>query len=681
MGAFAFCFVSLLTWSPGQLLGASLAMIHPDVLLHEWQAFQQTGRCDEAKIAPQILRSWQRCMALAAPSSYPSTQSPELPVELEQTQSALVTLARPYMEDLYQFVEGSGFAVMLVDAALVILEVIGDMPILTELQELGLLRGVQLVEEKVGTLALNLALSEALPWQTQGPEHYCRCFHNVACSAAPIFDVSGQAMGLIGVIGPAVAVHAHTLGMVIAVTQAIQAQLRNNMLLAETHAHLGALNAAIEAMSEGLILLDIQGHISKINSRAAQMLGLSMHSAAGRPLNELIELPSTLAIAIEHRRSINDQELLFPGHQDSVVVLGSVRSVWERSQRYLGALITLRPADSVQRLVQRVVGAQARFSFADVTGESVAIQIALRLARIAANSPAPVLLIGELGVGKNVFAHAIHNASARADEAFVMLNCAAVFRTLLLGELLGYEGGQAEHPEGRPGKFELARAGTLLLEDVDALTMEAQTVLLRVIDTRSLIRVGGQRVIPVDLRIIATCTGDLEQAVAAGRFRADLFYRLSVLSIDIPPLRARGDDILLLLDHILGLMTQRLGRKVLFTPEALSALRAYHWPGNIRELEAVLETVLHASEKSVLTLSDLPQNITQALVNAAPHSSQSRLYDLQASAEREALLRAGREAAGHLGRMATTLGISRATLWRKMKLYGLTKAHFWQTSV
>jgi transcriptional activator for dhaKLM operon len=656
-----------------------MTITQADAPLREWEAFQATGRCDEAAIAPPIVRSWQRCAAagldarqLRVHAGGGAAQEPD------PAQAALVALARPYMEDLYQFVEGSGFAVLLVDPALVVAEVIGDAPMLAELRLYGLLRGGSLRESQVGTLALNLALHEALPWQTRGAEHYCVCFHQLACSAAPLFDVGGQAMGLIGVVGPSVSAHAHTLGMVIAVTQAIQAQLRNNMLLAETNDHLAELNAAIEAMSEGLVLLDAQGRVSKINSRAAQMLGLSARGAAGRLLDELIELPAALAVALERRREINDQELLFPGRKGSVVALGSVRPVWDRSRRYLGALITLRPSDSVQRLVQRVVGAQARFSFADIIGESSAMQAAMRHARIAANSTAPVLLIGELGVGKELFAHAIHNASAHAGEAFVVLNCAAVSRTLLLGELLGYEGGQSGRAEGRPGKLELAHGGTLLLEDVGALTVEAQTSLLRVIETQNLIRMGGQRVVAVDVRIIATSNSDLARAVADGRFRAELFYRLSVLTINIPPLRARGDDVLLLLDQILAMMTRRLGRQVLFAPEALSALRAYHWPGNVRELEAALERLLHMSEKSVLTLADLPQPIAQALPSAGGATSPlDRLYDRQALAERDAILRAGREAAGHLGRAAERLGISRATLWRKMKLYGLTKEHFW----
>jgi transcriptional activator for dhaKLM operon len=440
-------------------------------------------------------------------------------------------------------------------------------------------------------------------------------------------------------------------------------------------------------MSEGLIFLDAQNNLTKLNSRAGHMLGLSPRSAAGRPLAELLELPAALRAALEQRRALNDQELLFAGRKGSVAVLCSVRPLWDRGRRSMGALITLRPPESVQRLVQQVVGAHARFHFADIVGESQPMQAALRHARIAANSQTAVLLHGETGVGKELFAHAIHNASTRAEGPFVALNCAAVPRMLLMGELLGYEGGQASRTEGRPGKIELAQSGTLLLEDVGALTFEAQTSLLRVIETQNLIRIGGRRVVPVDARIIATSSGNLEREVSEGRFRADLFLRLSVLTIDIPPLRARGDDILLLLDQMLTWLNRRLGKQVLFGPDALAALRAYSWPGNVRELEAVMERLLHMTEKSVLILADLPTIIAQAfpatgLLGHSHGATQApRLYDRHAAAERDAILRAGRENAGHLGRTAERLGISRATLWRKMKLYGLTKEHFWRPFV
>src|SRR6266545_1312987 len=656
-----------------------------DATFQAWEDFQATGRCDDTAITPPILRSWQRC-AMAGLDARGAC-SPETYVALARAapQEELVALVRPYMEDLYQFVEGSGLAVLLADAALTVVEIIGDVEMREALRSLGVQRGANLREDRVGSLALNLSLHEALPWQTRGAEHYCACYHQFACSAAPLFDVEGRAMGVIGVMGRSEGAHAHTLGMVIAVTQAIQAQVRNNMLLAETNIHLAELNAAIEAMSEGLIFLDAHGHVSKINARAGQVLGLAPRSVAGRALDELLVLPATLATALERRHEISEQELLFPGRKGAVAALCSVRPVWDRSRRYIGALITLRPSESVQRLVQRVVGAEARFSFTDIVGESPAMQAALRHARVAANASAPVLLIGEPGAGKELFAHAIHNAGARSDEPFVLLNCAAVPRTLLMGELLGYEGGQAgrtavrqDSADGRPGKLELAHGGTLLLQDVDALTVEAQTSLLRVIETQHLIRIGGQRVVAVDARVIATTNSDIDRAVAERRFRAELFYRLSVLTIAIPPLRARGDDVLLLLDQIVAAMNLRSGRQVLFAPEALGALRAYPWPGNVRELEATLERLLQMTEKSVLTLADLPPPIAQSLVSSsAALAPTARLYDRHAMAERDAIMRAGREAAGHLGHAAERLGISRATLWRKMKLYGLTKEHFW----
>jgi transcriptional activator for dhaKLM operon len=493
--------------------------------------------------------------------------------------------------------------------------------------------------------------------------------------------VNGRAIGVLGVLGPAEAAHAHTLGMVIAAAQAIEGQTRNNLLLAETNDHLAELNAVIEAMSEGIIFVDAHGRLSKINMRACQLLGLTLRGAAGRPLETLFTLPQPLRAALEQRHEHGDQELLFEGRKGPVAALCSLRYVWDRSRRYRGALITLRPQESVQRLVQQVVGAQARFTFADIIGESPAMQAALRHARVAAYSPAPVLLEGEPGTGKELFAHALHHAGPRVTGPFIVLNCAAVPRSLLLGELVGHEGQSGEHgqrvsAEGRPGKLELAQGGTLLLEEVGALSPEAQTSLLRAIETGHLIRLGGRRVIPLDVRIVTTTNTNLQTNVDDGRFRAELLLRLSVFLIKIPSLRERGNDVLLLITHMLAAMNRRLGKQTLLAPEALAALRAYPWPGNVRELEATLERLLHMNEKSVLSPEDLPATFAHYV---SPNSVlPPRLYDHQALAEREAILRACRETGGHIGRAAERLGVSRATLWRKMKLYDIAREQFWQ---
>ena len=271
-----------------------------------------------------------------------------------------------------------------------------------------------------------------------------------------------------------------------------------------------------------------------------------------------------------------------------------------------------------------------------------------------------------------MLAQAIHNASSRASGPFISLNCATVPRALLGAELFGVEGGEEGERVrvGRPGKLELAQDGTLFLEEVSLLPRDIQTDLLRVIETHHAIRVGGRRVVPINARIVATSSSSLERLVAEGRFRTELANRLSIISLELPPLRERGEDVLLLVAQMLRMLCDQLGKQVVLAPDALAALRAYSWPGNIRELEVTLERLLHQSEKSVLTRADLPSAIAQATLDAAP-----RLSDSYNRAEREAILQAGRQANGHLGLTAMLLGISRATLWRKMRRLGLNREH------
>lgn len=643
-------------------------------LFNAWETFTHTGSATTPLIAPPILRSWQRCAAAKLNPNVPALDTP-LPLP-KHAHAALRELARPSMEDVYQFVEGSGFTVLLFDHTLCLVEQIGDPAMVELVAALRLGLGTNWVEARIGTMAVNLALAEAMPWQTRAAEHYCQVYHQFTCSAAPLFAVDGSALGVLGVLGPSEAAHAHTLGMVIAAAQAIHAQLRNDLLLVETNDHLAELTAVIEAMNEGILFVDPQGSLSKINTHASELLGLAARGVTGRPLEELISLPLPLRAALERRQELADQELLFESRKGPVATRCSLHPVWDRGRHYRGALITLRPLESVQRLVQRVVGAQARFTFADILGESPALQAALRHARIAAYSPTPVLLEGEAGVGKELFAHAIHHAGARADGPFVTLSCAALPRSLLLGELIGIEGQPSSESaarlpsESRPGKLELAQGGTLLLEDVGALSPEAQTSLLRVIETGHLIRLGGRRVVPLDTRILATTTTNLQSDVNDGRFRPELLLRLSVLSIRIPPLRDRGDDTLLLITHMVAATNRRLGKQTLLAPDALAALCAYSWPGNVRELEATIERLLHFTEKSVLTLDDLPPAIVRHTNGAT--SATPRLHDRHALTEREAILRACRETGGHLSRAAERLGVSRATLWRKMKRYQIT---------
>src|SRR5258706_6378711 len=278
-----------------------------------------------------------------------------------------------------------------------------------------------------------------------------------------------------------------------------------------------------------------------------------------------------------------------------------------------GFVMILRSIERVQKLVHRMTGARARLTFANVIGESPTLKEALRLARLAANSNSTVLLRGETGTGKEIFAQSIHNSSARADGPFVAINCAAIPRELINTELFGYEGGSftGADRQGRSGKFEQAHWGTLFLDEIGDMPLDLQTTLLRAIETRTIVRIGGQRVISADVRIIAATHKDLREEARLGNFRSDLYYRLNVLTIEIPPLRERADDLPLLVQHFLHRQSRALGRLFTITPEAMEALRQYNWPGNVRELENMLERVTYLMPKNTITIGDLPIDLQQ----------------------------------------------------------------------
>jgi len=296
----------------------------------------------------------------------------------------------------------------------------------------------------------------------------------------------------------------------------------------------------------------------------------------------------------------------------------------------------------------------------------------LYYARVAAQGDSNVLLLGESGTGKEMFAQAIHNESRRADGPLIAINCAAIPRELMASELFGYEGAFAGGEDGRPGKFELADGGTIFFDNVDGMPLDVQASILRVIDTREIIRLGGTRVIPLDVRVIAASNNvDLAHEVQRGHFRADLFYRLNVLALTIPPLRERGNDILLLVVHLIEKFARRLGKSVTVSPGAMAVLQSYHWPGNVRELENVLERAMYVMEGCEVTVEHLPRELRMATIGGTDEV----VLTLQ-EAERQAVIRAGRALRGNVTRMSNALGIGRTTLWRKMKTFNLSPDSF-----
>ncbi|MBI4964909.1 MAG: sigma-54-dependent Fis family transcriptional regulator [Desulfomonile tiedjei] len=313
----------------------------------------------------------------------------------------------------------------------------------------------------------------------------------------------------------------------------------------------------------------------------------------------------------------------------------------------------------------------------NIVGKSRAMETVFSLMKRVADTPTTVLITGESGTGKELIARGIHKASSRSQAPFVSINCAAVPENLLESELFGYEKGAFTGAVSlKQGKFEFADSGSLFLDEVGEMSLNLQVKLLRVLQEQEFQRVGGNKDIKVDVRIIAATNKDLREEVDAGRFRADLFFRLNVVAINVPPLRERRQDIPVLVAHFLNKFGERLGRSIRdVDPDVMSALYSYSWPGNVRELENVIERGLVLSRSSTLTPDDLPPEIRESHeieegIDTLISWERGLAETLDAIEER--MIRHALKKAGNVqAQAAKTLGVSRSNLQYKMKKYGL----------
>ncbi len=681
-----------------------------------WKQFVLHGVMQDGALPPALVQSWKRCAVLGL-DPYGDTVIDDMKEPVAPSASRqLLTLVRPVMEDIHQFIEGSACVVVFTDDGARIVDCFGDSAMRVELDHLGLRAGTLWSEDRQGSNALALALQESFPIQLEGAMHYRAALHPFYTSAAPVHDLLGRVVGVLGVVGRHEESHLHTLGMITAAAQAVSNQLQMQVWLGNANDLLSELKTILQTLPEGVLLLRRDGVVSQMNAPAGTMLGLSPARVTGRRLSDVLPLPSVLSQAIKHQQQLVDEELVFDTSHGRIPCLCSLKAISSyRPETGLedivgssglliaeptaadGFVMILRSIERVQKLVNRMTGARARLTFANVIGESPPLKEAMRLARLAATSNSTVLLHGETGTGKEIFAQSIHTSSARADGPFVAVNCAAIPRELINTELFGYEGGSftGADRQGRSGKFEQAHGGTLFLDEIGDMPLDLQTALLRAIETHTIVRIGGQRVIAVDVRIIAATHRDLREEARRGNFRADLFYRLNVLAITIPPLRDRADDLPLLVQHFLQRQSRVMGRTLTIHADAMAAIQSYSWPGNIRELENTLERVTYLMPQSIVTLEDLPFELRQSAVraeagNAPALSLASRerpesvlfppsngvdraiaLKEQSSHVEVQAILGALQASNGQVTRAASLLGISRTTLWRKMAKYGL----------
>ena len=590
----------------------------------------------------------------------------------------LIEIAKPFMSKLHEFFRGAGLIVVLTDENGCILEMLCDEDTRQQPMTRCFYPGISWREEAVGTNAIGTVLKLGEPLQVAGAEHYCKKIHSFVCSAASIFDSNGRIIGVLDISYASSASQLHTLGIVAVIAEAITAKLgiwqKNCELVLLTKRMTNFFNS----VSDGVLIVDNNEVVIEINPAGKAMLGKSEQNVVGIEFNRLFDNNSGALLTT--RKWYHNIEIIVDTKSDGHLVV-SCEPILNDQDEITGGIIFLRQSKQVKNMVNHSNGNSATLQFSDIIGKSVEIREVIHVATRAAATTSNVLLHGESGTGKEIFAQAIHNQSSKHNGPFVAVNCGAIPRELIGSELFGYEEGAFTGAKrgGKPGKFELASGGTLFLDEIGDMPLEQQTALLRVIQERKVTRIGSDKMIPVTIRLICATHKNLLEEVEKGAFRLDLFYRLNVLSIIIPPLRERREDIQPLFEHFLEKLNREQGCEFSVVDEVIPYLTGYHWPGNVRELQNVIEHAACLAENGVITVGHLPEMLFAPdlhMILASPQTdetifSREQRQKMAEFTEKYRIISKLDAFAGNVSRVAKELGISRKTLYNKMRLHAI----------
>ncbi len=611
-----------------------------------WERYLSGDPLAIATLCSYVVSSWQRSLAFGVNPlgrAAPLAAAGDGVENLRHRHRDLLSAAGGVFAEVTDLFAGSRSIMLLTNPDGVVLEAVGDMLTLEQGQDIHLMQGGDWREDVVGTNGIGTALATGRPTQVHAAEHFCEGIKRWTCAAAPIFEPgTGAILGVVDISGPPSTYQRNNLALAVSTARQIETTIGARMAHERSHLLEICLQLVSSADAAGLIAIDRAGRLVHATGRIAAPV------AVGQRLPGLdVQVP------------IEDWAYRLPH---------GWRAEWFRpvshGGRTIGALVVVpQPRTTLPRSASAASeGDPARNSFAHIIGASPAMTAVLTRARQVGRRRVPVLIEGETGTGKELLARAVHGeGDARAP--FIAFNCGAVPKDLLAGELFGHVRGAftGATSEGRAGRFELAHQGTLCLDEIGELPLDLQPMLLRVLEEGVVYRLGETQPRHVDVRLIAMTNRTLRDEVEAGRFRRDLFHRIGVTCLTIPPLRGRADDIEALVEHFSHRLAVRHAVPVRrFTPDALAVLRAQPWHGNVRELRNVVEVLMLGDSDALVTPEDLPPEMLTLRAAAPPAAS---LDSAEQAAIQQALLRAH----GNRAAAARQLGISRSTLYRKMQ--------------
>lgn len=644
-------------------------------------AVQARARGDTADF---IAGSWYRCLrdyGLDPARVELDVLSANALSEHRDELGEVVTIARAEMENLAAQIAGSGYALLLTDAKGVILYNRVEQALQSGFRAAGLWDGADWSETRQGTNGIGTCIVEHRPVTVHCEDHFAARHTTLSCSAAPIRNAAGELLAVLDASSVqcegARSGQTHTVALVSMSARLIEKCIFLNAHRSDLVLRFHSRPEFVGLIHDGMVALDHAGRILAVDGSAACQLGFEdRQSLIGRQIGEVFDIDADTL----NERAVDMAQTVWPMHeiQRGRRYFATVRAASER--RGVATRVTVaRSGDSALR-VSAVRRHQAR-GFADLQGLDARMTENVRRAKRVADRQVQIMLCGETGTGKEVFARAIHAASRRAASPFVAVNCAAIPESLIESELFGYKGGAftGARRDGMRGKIMQSSGGTLFLDEIGDMPVELQTRLLRVLEEREVLPLGSETPIHVDLNVVSATHADLNRQVETGRFREDLFYRLNGLTLTLPAVRERSDRQALLqsvlaLEHDGDLPIRVEG-------EALDALARYQWPGNIRQMRNVLRTALALCDDYVIRIGDLPPEITDARRDegkvggaSTGETGSAREDNPLDCAERAVLLAALDEHQWNITNTAVQLEMSRNTLYRKMKKHHIQAA-------
>jgi PAS domain S-box-containing protein len=649
-----------------------------------WRRLYDTGEATAPELSPDVAESWRFCrehgvdMLVTRAKQTPDEQF----LEIKNTNRELIEVALPILKRICAISDNMAQGISLFDSDCVMLEYVSVENRSREAEpHSNFCPGVRWDELSAGTNGIALAIRLDRPVKLQKSEHYCQDQHNSMCFAAPIHNEKGSVIGGVNINVVDIANFDVTSPYVLALAVCGAISIENELSL---HRSYELINKTFDTISEGLIVLDEEMTVVNASRYSFQMFGLERGKLIGHNIEEYFR-PSDFREKLQKMIPFSYFESTFHcgGDRGNISCNVSVTPM-KREEKLSGAILLIKESHTLAQIANVIVGNRAKYNFDDLlTEDPFLLGMIEKMKQIAATGHT-ILLEGESGTGKELFAHSIHTMSSYRSGPFVTVNCASLPRELVESELFGYEKGAftGAASQGNPGKFELANQGTIFLDEIGELPFEMQAKLLRVLDSHSVTRIGGKAEKRLNLRVIAATNRDLKAEIGNMNFRKDLYYRLNVITFNIPPLRERGGDIELLAKRFMRNLNDSedavyVGHKTI-TRECMDRMKRYPWPGNIRELQNIISHCYYTAASCGIDAGDLPEEIRnysgnpfargEIKANAGAAKAEPQTVS---DFERKLIVDILKRNNNDILRSCIELGLSKSTFYRRLKKHDI----------